>query len=127
MEIEDVISYSLIIGVVLSIALVVAGVALLFVHGGGQGLTISQIGSVKSPVNTSTTTPTKVFSGIPKLDGLSFIYLGLMVLIATPVIRVALLVADFMKNKDVLYTVISAVVLINILIAIFIVPILIRK
>lgn len=127
MEIEDVISYTLIAGVVISIAFVVTGVALIFIHGGAQGLSLEQIGSVHSLVNTSTTTPQKVIQGIPKLDGLSFIYMGLIILIATPVIRVALLIGDFAKNKDILYTILSLVVLINIMIAIFLVPALIIK
>ncbi|AWR99149.1 DUF1634 domain-containing protein [Metallosphaera hakonensis] len=122
MEIEDVISYALIAGVVISIALIILGVALIFIHGGAQGFTIYQIGNVHSLVNTSTTSPPKVVQGLSKLDGLSFIYLGLIVLISTPVVRVALLIGDFVKNRDLLYTILSLIVLINIMIAIFIVP-----
>ncbi|MEL9970113.1 MAG: DUF1634 domain-containing protein [Metallosphaera sp.] len=122
MEVEDVISYSLIVGVVVSILLIIIGVVLIFVHDGAQGFTLEQIGNVHSFINTSTTTPEKVVQGVQKLDGLSFVYLGLIVLIATPIIRVILLIGDFLKNRDLLYTILSLIVLINILIAIFIVP-----
>ncbi|MEM3847884.1 MAG: DUF1634 domain-containing protein, partial [Metallosphaera sp.] len=120
MEVEDVISYSLIVGVVVSILLIIIGVVLIFVHDGAQGFTLEQIGNVHSFINTSTTTPEKVVQGVQKLDGLSFVYLGLIVLIATPIIRVILLIGDFLKNRDLLYTILSLIVLINILIAIFI-------
>ncbi|EHP70877.1 putative membrane protein [Metallosphaera yellowstonensis MK1] len=127
MEINDVISYSLIIGVVLSILLIVSGVVLLFVHDGAQGLPLKEIASTNSLVNSSTITPYQVVAGVPKLDGLSFIYLGLMVLIATPVVRVALLIGDFIKNKDLLYVILSVVVFINMMIAIFVVPAIILR
>ncbi|WP_243679233.1 DUF1634 domain-containing protein [Vulcanisaeta distributa] len=62
-------------------------------------------------------------SRLPNLDPLSFIILGLMVLIATPpVLRVALGVASFAMERDWLYVFITAVVFMNLMLAIFVLP-----
>ena len=54
---------------------------------------------------------TPVFEGIRHLDSRSVIRLGILLLIATPIMRVAYCVSSFATQKDKIYVVISAVVL----------------
>ena len=52
-----------------------------------------------------------IFAGVLNFDGASIIQLGVIVLIATPVIRVALSIFTFLYEKDYLYVVITIIVL----------------
>jgi uncharacterized membrane protein len=52
-----------------------------------------------------------VFAGIRHRDSRSVIHLGILLLIATPIMRVAYCVAGFAAQKDKLYVVISGTVL----------------
>jgi uncharacterized membrane protein len=54
---------------------------------------------------------TPVFEGIRHLDSRSIIRLGILLLIATPIMRVAYCVYSFATQKDKIYVVISSVVL----------------
>ncbi len=61
----------------------------------------------------------------PYVSGL-FFEAGLFVLVATPVTRVLLSVLMFAAERNALYTAITLIVLVNLLIAIFVVPVLMR-
>jgi uncharacterized membrane protein len=54
---------------------------------------------------------TPVFEGIRHLDSRSIIRLGILLLIATPIMRVAFCVYSFAVQKDKVYVLISSVVL----------------
>jgi uncharacterized membrane protein len=54
---------------------------------------------------------TPVFEGVRHLDSRSFIRLGILLLIATPIMRVAYCVYSFAAQKDKVYVLISTVVL----------------
>ena len=54
---------------------------------------------------------TPVFEGIRHLDSRSIIRLGILLLIATPIMRVAYCVYNFATQKDKVYVVVSVVVL----------------
>lgn len=53
------------------------------------------------------------------LDGVSLIQAGILVLIATPVLRVIFSLLSFVIQKDRIYSVFSAVVLLNLLFSLF--------
>ncbi len=127
MDFNDIIGYALRIGVIISAIIILLGVGILFLRDSSNGFTISQIAAPNSIVNSSLFKPDEVFSGIPKLDALDLIYLGLMVLIATPVIRVLLGILQFATERNKLYTIITAIVFFNLMFAIFILPIIIGK
>jgi len=55
MDFNDIIGYSLRIGVLISAALLVFGILLLFINDGSNGLSLSQITALKSPINSSLT------------------------------------------------------------------------
>jgi uncharacterized membrane protein len=54
---------------------------------------------------------TPVFEGIRHLDSRSIIRLGILLLIATPIMRVAYCIYSFASQKDKVYVLISSVVL----------------
>ncbi|MDP7982201.1 MAG: DUF1634 domain-containing protein [Conexivisphaerales archaeon] len=122
MDISKTIGYSLIIGVVVSASLMAAGAAVLFARGGGDGYALSQLASLTSPINSGTISVGRILAGLADLDGISLIFLGIMVLIATPVVRVVLLVLQFVYERNRLYLALSIVVLADMLVAILVLP-----
>jgi uncharacterized membrane protein len=62
---------------------------------------------------------TPVFEGIRHLDSRSIIRLGILLLIATPIMRVAYCVYSFAAQKDKIYVLISSVVLTVLLFSFF--------
>lgn len=52
-----------------------------------------------------------IFSGVVSFDGAAIIQLAVIVLISTPVLRVALSIFTFLYEKDYLYVVITIIVL----------------
>jgi len=104
-------------GVLTSIAFILAGLALLLARGGA-----ADVLGTNSPLNTSTISPAAVASGLTSLDPLSMILLGLMSLIVTPILRVALGIASFARERDWLYVLITSIVFVNLMIAIFVLP-----
>ncbi|ACR42709.1 DUF1634 domain-containing protein [Saccharolobus islandicus] len=127
MDFNSIIGNALRIGVIISAIIIIFGVALLFLNNGSNGFTITQISNSNSIINSSIFKPSEIFTGLPKLYGLDYIYLGLMVLIATPVLRVLLGIAQFASEKNKLYTIITIIVFFNLMFSIFILPILISK
>ncbi len=121
-DMDYVIGLTLRYGVIISIALILIGTALFHVKGEALGCSETLIMSPTSPINTTVIPPGYALSRLPNLDPLSFIILGLMVLIATPVLRVALGIASFAMERDWLYVFITTVVFINLMLAIFILP-----
>ncbi len=124
MQFEDVIGYTLRAGVLISAVLLIAGIALLIAQGRTE--VVQALVSPHSLINSSTISFGKITAGLSSFNGLDLIYLGLIVLIATPVSRVVLGIAQFAREKDVLYTVITIIVLFNLMFAIFILPYIIR-
>jgi uncharacterized membrane protein len=127
MDINDAIGLALRVGVLLSAAIILIGVVLVFAHQGSNGFSLSQIATPNSRVNSSVFQPSEVMEGLSKLNGLDYVYLGLMVLIATPIIRVVLGIAQFVKERNKLYTIITVIVLFNLMFAIFILPVILSK
>jgi uncharacterized membrane protein len=60
-----------------------------------------------------------IFEGIRHLDSRSIIRLGILLLIATPILRVAYCVFGFAAQKDKLYVVVSTIVLLVLLYSFF--------
>ena len=127
MDINDAIGLALRVGVLLSAAIILIGVVLVFTHQGSNGFSLSQIATPNSRVNSSIFQPSEVIEGLSKLNGLDYVYLGLMVLIATPIIRVVLGIVQFVKERNKLYTIITVIVLFNLMFAIFILPVILSK
>ncbi|ADY00693.1 Putative permease [Vulcanisaeta moutnovskia 768-28] len=112
-------------GVLLSIIFLILGLIMLFLHGGSVGLHVQlkQILDPSSMVNTREITVMYVLDGILRLGGLSLMMFGLMVLIAIPVVMVLLNFVRFLLERDILYTLLALITFVNLMIAIFVLPI----
>jgi uncharacterized membrane protein len=111
----------LVVGVGLSAAVLVAGLALLVATGRTgyhEALTpqllVARAGTVLFPVTVG-----DVLSGVAALRPFAVIELGVLLLIATPVLRVAASVILFFVERDHFYTGVTLVVLIILLISLF--------
>ncbi len=122
MGMENLISLELRAGVLLSITLIAIGVALIFVNGTSNGYTLSEIAATNSTINSAGFGALSVIYSIGNFQGIDFIFLGLIVLLLTPIVRVVLSILFFMEEKNWLYVVITLIVLFNLLFAIFVVP-----
>ena len=122
MEINDSIAYVLRIGVVVSIILTIIGAVLLFLHGSSNGFPIGELASTSSKINSSMFSLSDIINGLLSYQGLDFILLGIIVLIITPILRVITSVISFMYERNWLYVVITLIVFIDIMVAIFVVP-----
>ena len=120
---EDVIGWALRIGVLVSAALIIFGIAMIYVHRGAGDYSFASLVTPRSPVNTSILPVSYINArSLASLNGLAYVLLGLVVLMATPVLRVAIGIAQFAHERNWLYTFITAVVFMNLMLAIFVIP-----
>ncbi len=119
MEFEDYIGNVLRVGVIISMLLILAGFLLIWLspQNGNSG-NISALAGF----STLGLSAADFVTGIASGAGIYYIMLGLVVLLATPVVRVLLSVIWFALEKNPLYTVITLIVLLNLLLAIFVIP-----
>ncbi len=122
MDFNDAIAYALRAGVIVSAALLFIGFLLLMIKGKAGYYSINEIASTASVVNSSYYSANTLIKGTLSFDPIAIMFLGLVILIATPVIRVVLGIAQFIKEKDWIYTVITLIVFFNLIFAIFILP-----
>ncbi len=107
--------------VVASIITVIGGIIYLFQHSG----TVPDYKAIPGHHNTFTGAPAylrefpTIVAHVFQLDGAAIIQLGLIVLIATPVLRVVFSLFSFAIEKDKLYVIITTIVLLIILINMF--------
>ena len=111
MNIEKVVSYTLRIGVILSSALVVTGLALYEIEG------------KVVLYNSSAFNVLKVLEGVAHANPIALMFLGVMILVSTPVLRVFELFLDYVWRKDKTYGVLSFLVLFFMLIGIIVLPV----
>jgi uncharacterized membrane protein len=109
-SLERTISTALRVGVLLSAAVAgLGGVAYLAVHGGESTQLAAPPDGMRSIVG--------ILRGLHAFDSERVIALGILLLIATPVVRVALLVFAFARQRDVVYVALSALVLMVLLVS----------
>lgn len=90
---------------------IVSGIYYLILHGGEQIPDYSTF----NPEPASYTTFTGIITGVFHLAAKDWIQLGVVVLMLTPIIRVVLSIVDFARQRDWLYVVITAIVLLVII------------
>lgn len=119
-EMNVVISSVLRYGVVLSAILVLLGVSILFVHqpSGFPG-SLSQL--VSENDYRPTLSASQLFAGVAAANPIYLIELGLVVLLLTPVTRVAASVVMFALQRDRAYVLITLVVLTILLLSVFVI------
>jgi uncharacterized membrane protein len=109
---ELIISSVLRYGVLISFVIVLIGAILLFAEGGSEV-------TVRLSGNPQPNNPGAVIAGALQLQPKAIIDLGLMLLIATPVIRVAASIIAFLFEEDMLYVLITTFVLAMLLLSFF--------
>lgn len=108
----------LLTGVVLSFLLFVTGIIVLLAQHGAPGVDLTSSG-LPLVLNTKTYS---MAMALAQPSGITLIYVGLVALVLTPVSIVSLLLFEFARQRNGLYTAIAAVVLVDMLIAIVLVP-----
>jgi uncharacterized membrane protein len=116
-RIELLISRLLLAGVVTSMATVLAGLLLMFVHHPGYLASAADQQRLIAPGAALPNTLGEVARGVLAGRGQSVIVLGLLLLIATPILRVAVSMLGFALQRDRAYTLISAAVLVVLVIS----------
>lgn len=106
-SLENVIGILLRTGVLLAAGVVVVGAVLYLAQNGTQPVHYATF----QPMATGLTSMSGIFAGALHLQAAAVIQLGILLLIATPVARVALAMFGFYLERDYLYTVVSAIVL----------------
>jgi uncharacterized membrane protein len=120
-DMELIIGQTLRFGVIISILLIVVGVVVLFIQGQSNGISLDKLSMINSTVNSSSINVNQMLLNF-SFNGLNFIILGLLTLIATPIARIILGIASFAMEKDKLYVIITVIVLFNLIFSIFILP-----
>ena len=106
-QVEQLIGRLLQVGVLVAAAVVVIGGVMLLVQQGGRPVAFHDFSTAESPLRGLV----GIFRGAFALDASAVVQLGLVLLIATPVMRVALTLVTFALQRDRLYVLITAVVL----------------
>lgn len=110
-RLEVLISRLLRVGVIVSVGLIVVGTVATFVQHPDY---VSSSGVLDSAVGPGATFPHELdalLASMRQLRGEAIVTLGLLVLMATPVVRVAFSVIAFTRHRDTTYALITAAVL----------------
>jgi uncharacterized membrane protein len=100
------------IGVVLSVVVILIGITTTFVHHPEYFSSRPALGALTKASAHFPNTIGEIIAGVRNGRGQAMVMAGLLILIATPVARVALSVAIFITARDRLYAAITSVVLV---------------
>lgn len=104
-------------GVLLSIALIIFGTVITFIHHPGYLTDSGQLEGLRDGANGFPESFGGIVRGLGAFEGRAIVMLGLLVLIATPVMRVAVSILAFFHAGDRAFTVITTIVLALLLLA----------
>lgn len=110
-RVELVISHTLRAGVIISIVVVVLGAVLSFIHHPDYLTSTDQLKRLTEPGAAFPHTLADLASGLRSLRGQAIIGIGLLLLIATPVARVAISVVAFAYQRDRTFVIVTSSVL----------------
>jgi uncharacterized membrane protein len=111
LRMELMISYLLRGGVIASVAIILFGVVVMFVRHPIYLTSPAELDRLVTPGAAFPHTLADLWTMLGEFHGRAIVTLGLLVLIATPVLRVAASVVLFAMQKDWTYTLITAIVL----------------
>ncbi len=112
-DMQALIGWILRIGVLVSMLIAVAGGIIYLLRHGHEHISYVQFKGVPEFIHT----PQGIWNGILELRGRAIIQAGIVLLVFTPVLRVIVSGIGFVFEKDYLYTGISAIVLLVIIIS----------
>jgi len=112
---EQTISIVLRVGVIVSGAVILLGLVLSLIPSmdKGSGVTIHQL--LDNGGTRVSVTPGSILEGLKSFDPISIIQLGLLLLILTPIVRVAMTLMLFIKQADLIFVTITGIVLVVLL------------
>jgi uncharacterized membrane protein len=119
-DINDAIGKILRYGVVLSSAAVAAGLVLMLLAPPPESPATLQA-ALAANFGRPTLSPSALLAGLAHGSAVGVLQLGMLILIATPITRVAASVLLFLREKDMLYVGITLLVLGMLLVALFVV------
>jgi uncharacterized membrane protein len=109
--VELIISTILRAGVIISLIVVVGGLVLSFLHHHAYLHSRPSLQRLTTPGRAFPRTIKQVLTGVRHLRGEAVIMAGLVLLIATPVLRVAVSILAFVYEKDKTFVILTAIVL----------------
>ncbi len=109
--VDRMIAYVLRGGVTISLTVVLTGLVITFLHHPEYSRSRPALGALTNPGTSYPSSVGAVVEGVREGRGQAIVTLGLLLLIATPVARVAVSIAVFVIERDRLYVVITACVL----------------
>jgi uncharacterized membrane protein len=112
---EMTVSRMLRVGVTTAALIVLAGAILYLLRAHGVEADYRHFHGIPRPADKIT----PVLEGVRRLDSRSIIHLGILILIATPILRVAFCLYSFAAQKDKIYVVVSGIVLVVLLYSFF--------
>ncbi len=115
--IESVISTILRAGVVISIAIIAFGITVTFIHHPDYFRSRPELGALIDAHGNYTESLGSVVKGTAELRGQAIVMFGVLVLISTPVLRVAASVFLFAAEHDRVYVAITALVLLLLIVS----------
>jgi uncharacterized membrane protein len=107
-------------GVILSCSLIAIGLLIAFIRE-GQSLQITIPQLLQSNLGKPSFDAATLVSGITHLNGICIVEVGVLILLATPVFRVAVTTVMFLVERNMEYTVIGMFVLAVLLFSLFVV------
>ena len=115
--IERLISIVLRTGVLLSMAVIILGVVLTFAHHPDYFRSRPALGELTDASQTYPHSIRAVLDGVREGRGQAIAMVGILLLIATPIVRVGMSTALFIADRDRLYAAITFVVLVLLLVS----------
>jgi uncharacterized membrane protein len=116
-KVELIISTTLRVGVITSIVIVAVGVVVSFVHHPDYLRDRAELQRLTAPGAAFPHTLSDVTAGLREMRGQAIVAVGLLVLLITPVVRVAISVLAFLLERDHAFTIITVVVLVLLLLS----------
>lgn len=117
MRTEDAISGVLRTGVGASLLFIAAGTVLSFLQSGGYGRGPLEVRRLAGPGGSFPRSVSWLAQGLGHCNGQAVIVAGLLILIATPVMRVAVSMVAFARERDRTYVAITGTVLLLLLVS----------
>jgi uncharacterized membrane protein len=118
-RVELAISNLLRTGVVASFAIILTGTAISFFRHPDYARSPGQLAHLTQPGAAFPNSMREVWQGVISLRGQAIVVVGLLVLIATPVMRVAVAILAFVYQRDTPFAVITSLVLALLLLSFF--------
>jgi uncharacterized membrane protein len=116
---ELLISEILRIGVTVSLGTILVGLGLMFIHHPDYLRSSANLARLTHPGAALPHSLREVLEGVGMLRGQAVVALGLILLILTPILRVAVSIAAFAAERDRVFVIVTSVVLAILLIAFF--------